>query len=62
LKYEGNAEKDMALSFEYNYSFIENGMNIPVTNENRKQFKDLIIDYVFNKSVATQFDFFTKGQ
>ncbi|XP_030385071.1 probable E3 ubiquitin-protein ligase HERC4 isoform X2 [Scaptodrosophila lebanonensis] len=38
-----------------------NGDKIPVTKENRQEFVDLYVDFVFNKSVESQYDAFHKG-
>lgn len=40
---------------------IPNGSDIPVTLENKKEFVDLYVDYVFNKSIESKFDGFYKG-
>lgn len=40
---------------------IENGSNIPVTIENKNEFVDLYVEYVFNKSIETKFNGFYKG-
>ncbi|KAG5681672.1 hypothetical protein PVAND_011086 [Polypedilum vanderplanki] len=38
-----------------------NGSKIPVTNDNRKEYIDLYVDYIFNKSVEKQFRGFYEG-
>lgn len=38
-----------------------NGSNISVTKDNRKEYVDLYVDYVFNKAVEEQFRGFLKG-
>lgn len=38
-----------------------NGSNIPVTQENKQEYVNLYVDYVFNKSVQNQYDAFHKG-
>ncbi|CAB4065002.1 Zinc finger SWIM domain-containing protein 6,Zinc finger SWIM domain-containing protein 5,Zinc finger SWIM domain-containing protein 4,Probable E3 ubiquitin-protein ligase HERC4 [Lepeophtheirus salmonis] len=38
-----------------------NGENIDVTLENRQEYINLYVDYILNKSVATQYDAFHKG-
>ncbi|XP_067645705.1 probable E3 ubiquitin-protein ligase HERC4 [Eurosta solidaginis] len=38
-----------------------NGSQIPVTLENKKEFVDLYVDFIFNKAVETQFTAFRKG-
>ncbi|KAB5581407.1 hypothetical protein PHYPO_G00175320 [Pangasianodon hypophthalmus] len=40
---------------------IPNGVEIPVTKANRQKYVDLYIDFVFNKSVETQFRTFEEG-
>eukprot|EP00075_Anas_platyrhynchos_P004905 XP_012954988.2 probable E3 ubiquitin-protein ligase HERC3 isoform X2 [Anas platyrhynchos] len=39
----------------------ENGTNIPVTKQNRKEFVDLYVNYVFNESVRKPFKDFMQG-
>ncbi|XP_062430207.1 E3 ISG15--protein ligase HERC5-like [Rhea pennata] len=39
----------------------ENGTNIPVTKQNRKEFVDLYVNYVFNESVQKPFKEFMRG-
>ncbi|KAF7994791.1 hypothetical protein HCN44_004263 [Aphidius gifuensis] len=43
------------------YELIKNGSNVPVTNENKKEFVDLYVDYIFNKSVEKHFSAFYNG-
>lgn len=43
------------------YELITNGSNVPVTNENKDEFVDLYVDYIFNKSVEKHFDAFHNG-
>ncbi|KNC83723.1 hypothetical protein SARC_04028 [Sphaeroforma arctica JP610] len=38
-----------------------NGGDIPVTNDNRKEFVALYVDWLLNKSVAKQFESFSRG-
>jgi E3 ubiquitin-protein ligase HERC4 len=40
---------------------IPNGSNIPVTKENKKQYVQAYIDFIFNVSVEPAFDAFSKG-
>ncbi|XP_069086869.1 probable E3 ubiquitin-protein ligase HERC4 [Pleurodeles waltl] len=40
---------------------IANGVNTPVTKENRQEFVDAYVNYVFNISVASQFHAFSQG-
>lgn len=44
-----------------NVDLIENGANIPVTSENRSQYIHAYLDYVFNRSIKSQFECFSKG-
>ncbi|KAM6313327.1 putative E3 ubiquitin-protein ligase HERC4 [Aegotheles albertisi] len=39
----------------------KDGANIPVTKDNRKEFVDLYLDYVFNKSIQKPFEDFMQG-
>ncbi|XP_065490954.1 probable E3 ubiquitin-protein ligase HERC4 [Caloenas nicobarica] len=39
----------------------ENGANIPVTKDNRKEFVDLYVNYVFNESIQKPFEDFMRG-
>lgn len=39
----------------------EKGSEIPVTNENRVEFVEIYLDWLFNKSVENQFKYFKKG-
>uniref|UniRef100_A0A8C9NN57 E3 ISG15--protein ligase HERC5-like n=1 Tax=Serinus canaria TaxID=9135 RepID=A0A8C9NN57_SERCA len=39
----------------------ENGANIPVTKDNRKEYVDLYVNYKFNKSVQKPFEDFMQG-
>ncbi|XP_064632094.1 probable E3 ubiquitin-protein ligase HERC4 isoform X2 [Lineus longissimus] len=40
---------------------VDNGANIKVTNDNKQEFVDAYVNYVFNKSVKTQFENFNAG-
>ena len=40
---------------------IPNGSKTPVTKENKKQYVQAYIDYIFNKSVESAFESFSKG-
>ncbi|XP_042617759.1 probable E3 ubiquitin-protein ligase HERC4 [Cyprinus carpio] len=40
---------------------IPNGNQIPVTKVNRQKYVDLYVDFVFNKSVKSQFEHFSEG-
>uniref|UniRef100_A0A8C3BTH3 HECT domain-containing protein n=1 Tax=Cairina moschata TaxID=8855 RepID=A0A8C3BTH3_CAIMO len=39
----------------------ENGTNIPVTKQNRKEFVDLYVNYIFNESVRKPYEDFMEG-
>ncbi|KAI6070048.1 putative E3 ubiquitin-protein ligase HERC3 isoform X1 [Aix galericulata] len=39
----------------------ENGTNIPVTKQNRKEFVDLYVNYIFNESVRKPYEDFMQG-
>nr|XP_031849691.1 probable E3 ubiquitin-protein ligase HERC4 isoform X1 [Nomia melanderi] len=43
------------------YELIPDGSNVPVTLKNKKQFVDLYVDYILNKSVERHFKEFYKG-
>lgn len=43
------------------YELIPGGSDVPVTLENKKQFVDLYVDYILNKSVESHFQEFHKG-
>ncbi|KAM3837752.1 LOW QUALITY PROTEIN: putative E3 ubiquitin-protein ligase HERC4 [Vipera latastei] len=40
---------------------IPNGADIPVVKQNRQEFVDAYVDYIFNKSVASLYDAFHEG-
>ncbi|XP_052402001.1 probable E3 ubiquitin-protein ligase HERC4 isoform X1 [Carassius gibelio] len=40
---------------------IPNGNQIPVTKANRLEYVDLYVDFIFNKSVKSQFEHFSEG-
>ncbi|XP_011505541.1 PREDICTED: probable E3 ubiquitin-protein ligase HERC4 [Ceratosolen solmsi marchali] len=67
---EENLEATFALNFEVSrqvfgeekvYELIPNGSKIPVTMNNKKQFVELYVDYILNKSVDSHFKAFYKG-
>ena len=67
---QGSIEDVFCLNFTINVDnfgetrtieLITNGTNVAVTKDNRKEFIDCYLDYVFNKSVQSQFDAFNKG-
>jgi hypothetical protein len=62
LNHEGNVQKDLKQVFVYyNVSLKPDGVNIPVTNENRNEYSQLVVDYIFNKSVQNQYSSFVRG-
>ena len=40
---------------------MPNGSKIPVTQENKKQYVNLYVDFILNKSVEQAFEAFSKG-
>ncbi|CAD7081549.1 unnamed protein product [Hermetia illucens] len=71
LEYNGEDVQDVfGLNFEVTRDIFgeshvvelkPNGSEIPVTRDNRKEFVDLYIDFIFNKSVEKQFQAFHDG-
>ncbi|XP_062331173.1 probable E3 ubiquitin-protein ligase HECTD2 isoform X1 [Osmerus eperlanus] len=70
LNYEGNIEEDFCMSFQVcheelgivkSYNLKSGGDKIPVTNQNRKEFVQLYIDFLLNKSIFRQFAAFYHG-
>lgn len=71
LEYEGNDfEGVFCLNFEISrerfgetviIELIPNGSGISVNQENKKQYVQAYIEYIFNKSVEQPFDAFSKG-
>ena len=70
LDYEGNVQEDFMMKFVVSYSEFdsikivelkENGSNIDLTNDNRKEFVQLYIDFLLNKSIFEQFKAFYIG-
>ncbi|CAB4005468.1 ubiquitin- ligase E3A-like [Paramuricea clavata] len=71
LDFEGDVENTFICSFAISYTdvfgnvltheLIENGKDIPVTNESRKEYVDLYVDYILNKSIEDQFRPFKQG-
>jgi hypothetical protein len=62
LAYEGNVQEDMQLFFEYDdVPLCPNGSKIPVTNGNRQEFCDLVIQYLLGSSVQKQLEAFKAG-
>ncbi|CAF3189557.1 unnamed protein product [Rotaria socialis] len=70
LDYDGNVEEDFGLTFEVSvaqfdtsviYPLKENGSTVDVTNENRNEYVELLIDFYINKHVSKQFEAFYYG-
>ncbi|KAL4231209.1 putative E3 ubiquitin-protein ligase HTD2 [Mactra antiquata] len=70
LDYTGNVEDDFCLTFQISqdqygqvktFDLKQDGANIPVTNDNRKEYVDLYVDWILNKSVYNQFKAFYHG-
>ena len=70
LSYEGNVEEDFYSTFQVfqeefgiikSYNLKPGGGKIPVTNQNRKEYVQLYIDFLLNKSMYKQFAAFYYG-
>uniref|UniRef100_A0A8C3QKT4 Probable E3 ubiquitin-protein ligase HECTD2 n=1 Tax=Cyanoderma ruficeps TaxID=181631 RepID=A0A8C3QKT4_9PASS len=70
LSYEGNVEEDFYSTFQVfqeefgvikSYNLKPNGDKIPVTNRNRKEYVQLYVDFLLNKSIYKQFAAFYYG-
>ncbi|XP_038046423.1 probable E3 ubiquitin-protein ligase HECTD2 [Patiria miniata] len=70
LAYDGNVEDDLCMSFQISlpvYGTVQtidlkpDGANIPVTNENRKEYVELYLKYLLNESIYGQFAAFYHG-
>lgn len=70
LDYEGDVESDFMLTFEVAFSEFEitrleplkeNGHQIKLTNENRKEYVSLYVDFLLNKLIYKQFAAFYRG-
>ncbi|KAJ8776060.1 hypothetical protein J1605_015904 [Eschrichtius robustus] len=70
LSYEGNVEEDFYSTFQVfqeefgiikSYNLKPGGDKIPVTNQNRKEYVQLCIDFLLNKSMYKQFAAFYYG-
>ncbi|KAG8523605.1 putative E3 ubiquitin-protein ligase HECTD2 [Galemys pyrenaicus] len=70
LSYEGNVEEDFYSTFQVfqeefgiikSYNLKPGGDKIPVTNQNRKEYVQLYIDFLLNKSIYKQFAAFYYG-
>ncbi|CAI5461354.1 unnamed protein product [Closterium sp. Yama58-4] len=71
LAFQGNVEEVYSWCFEASYTDVfgspttvplkEGGENLPVTNSNREEFVDLLVDFHLNKLVERQFGPFSHG-
>uniref|UniRef100_A0A8D0C4R7 Probable E3 ubiquitin-protein ligase HECTD2 n=1 Tax=Salvator merianae TaxID=96440 RepID=A0A8D0C4R7_SALMN len=70
LSYDGNVEEDFYSTFQVfqeefglikSYSLKSGGDKIPVTNQNRKEYVQLYVDFLLNKSIYKQFAAFYYG-
>lgn len=70
MAYEGNVEEAFDTTFQIVYeSFGEtkvhplkpNGANIPLTNENRREYVDLYVKYLLEESIQKQVEAFLSG-
>uniref|UniRef100_A0A8C7Z0Q3 HECT-type E3 ubiquitin transferase n=1 Tax=Oryzias sinensis TaxID=183150 RepID=A0A8C7Z0Q3_9TELE len=70
LSYEGNVEEDFYLTFQISqeemgimksYNLKPGGDKIPVTKQNRKEYVQLYVDFLLNKSIYKQFAAFYHG-
>ncbi|XP_029465723.1 probable E3 ubiquitin-protein ligase HECTD2 isoform X2 [Rhinatrema bivittatum] len=70
LSYEGNVEEDFYSTFQVfqeefgvikSYNLKPSGDKIPVTNQNRKEYVQLYVDFLLNKSIYKQFASFYYG-
>ncbi|KAJ8365676.1 hypothetical protein SKAU_G00145070 [Synaphobranchus kaupii] len=70
LSYEGNVEEDFYLTFQVSqeelgviksYNLKPGGDRIPVTKQNRKEYVQLYVDFLLNKSIYKQFAAFYYG-
>ena len=62
LSYEGDVENDMCLTYDYEgVPLKNNGLEIPVTNQNREEYVDDVARYILETSIDDQFDAFKQG-
>lgn len=70
LEYEGDVQDDFGMSFQASFTHVgslqtfelkKNGKQISVTNENRKEYVQLYIDYALNRSIYSHFQAFYHG-
>ena len=70
LEFDGDVEDVYCQTFSFDYDYFgekrtmelkPGGKDITVTNENRKEYVELYVDYLLNKSIEKQFHSFRKG-
>ncbi|ORY03884.1 HECT-domain-containing protein [Basidiobolus meristosporus CBS 931.73] len=70
LDFEGDVESAFERTFQieneyldgrFTYDLKPGGADVKLTSENRKEFVDLYVDFIFNKSVERQFNAFKEG-
>ena len=62
LRYNGDVENDLCLSFEYKgVPLCPGGLDKPVTNGNREEYANAITKYVLETSIDKQFSAFKAG-
>jgi E3 ubiquitin-protein ligase HECTD2 len=71
LDYEGDVREDFMLTFVASYAdqfdvvrtvdLKPDGAHIELTNENRREYVDLYIDFLLNRSIYKQFKAFYTG-
>ncbi|XP_061646311.1 probable E3 ubiquitin-protein ligase HECTD2 [Phyllopteryx taeniolatus] len=70
LNFDGNVEEDLCLTFQVwqeemgavkSYNLRPGGDKIPVTKQNRKEYVQLYVDFLLNKSIHKQFAAFYHG-
>jgi E3 ubiquitin-protein ligase HECTD2 len=70
LEFEGDVQDTFMLKFQVSYTEYDtvktvalkrNGENIDLTNENRKEYVDLYVDFLLNKLIYEQFKAFYLG-
>jgi len=62
LEYTGDVENDMCLTFDYlGTPLFEGGNDLAVTNENRHDYVERVVNHILNNSIILQFDAFKAG-
>ncbi|KAF0386741.1 HECT-domain-containing protein [Gigaspora margarita] len=70
LSFEGDVESTFCRDFVGEYEVFDeitriplkpNGQNIPVTNDNRKEYVERYVNFILNESVTKQFEPFRRG-